>query len=186
MRDPSFERLTSARLVVRRFALDDAETFAAYRSDPAVARYQAWDCPYPVGEARRFIASLARAAPGTPGTWFQFAVSLAESGALVGDVALRTGEDGREGEIGFTFAVVHQGRGYATEAVRTVVRYAFQRLAIQRLFSRTDARNAPAQRLLERLGFRREDELRESVWLEGAWATELVYSLREPERKTAW
>jgi len=187
MQDPSFVRLECERLVIRRFASDDVEAFASYRSDPEVARLQDWDCPYPVSEARKFIASLDRLAPGTPGTWFQFAVSLASAGTLIGDAALRTGRtDARQAELGFTFARAHQGQGYATEAVRAVVQYAFANLAMHRVFSRTDARNSRAQRLLERVGFRREGELRESVWFKGEWATDLLYAQLEsdwrPER----
>src|SRR5688500_14637245 len=116
MEDPSFEHFTSRRLVIRRFASGDAEALASYRSDPEVARYQDWECPYPVSEAKKFIASLHHLAPGTPGAWFQFAVTLASSGTLIGDAALRTSRpDASEAELGFTFAAAHQGHGYATE-----------------------------------------------------------------------
>ena len=182
MQDSSFEQFTSRRLVIRRFASSDAETLASYRSDAEVARYQSWECPYPLNEARLLIATLHGLAPGTPGTWFQFAVSLVSSGTLIGDVALRTRKaDDRQAELGFTFATAHQRQGFATEAVGTVVRYAFEKLALHRVFSQTDVRNIRAQRLLERLGFRREGELRESLWFKGAWATDLVYAQLESE-----
>ena len=177
MEDPSFDHLTSRRLVIRRFAPGDAEALASYRSDAEVARYQDWECPYPIGEARNFIAGLDRLAPGTPGTWFQFAVGLASMGTLIGDAALRTSQaDACQAELGFTFAVAYQGQGYATEAVREVMRYAFVELKMHRVFARTDARNLRAQRLLERVGFRREGELRENSWFKGAWATDLLYA----------
>jgi aminoglycoside 6'-N-acetyltransferase len=177
MQDASFEQLRAERLILRRFAAEDAEALAAYRSDVEVARLQDWECPYPVGEASRFIASMATLAPGTPGTWFQFAVSVPPSPRLVGDVALHTPpSDARQAELGFTFARSHQGRGYAAEAVRTVVAYAFARLEMHRVSSRTDARNRRAQRLLERLSFRREGELREGVWFKDEWTTEILYA----------
>jgi RimJ/RimL family protein N-acetyltransferase len=182
MQDPSFEHLISKRLVIRRFASDDADALASYRTDGAVARYQDWECPYPISEARRFIESLHDLAPGTPGAWFQFAVSLRSSCTLLGDVALRTSQiDMGQAELGFTFASAHQGQGYATEAVRAVVQYAFGQLAMHRVFSRTDARNLRAQRLLERTGFRHEGELRESTWFKGAWATDILYAQLESE-----
>jgi RimJ/RimL family protein N-acetyltransferase len=177
VQDPSFALLATPRLVVRRFAGRDAKAFAAYRSEPDVARYQAWECPYPLVEAEKFVSSLEGLAPGTPGTWFQFAVGLAESGALVGDVALRTSRsDPRQAELGFTFASAHQRRGLAGEAVAAVLDYAFSRLAMSRVFSITDARNQPAQRLLERLAFRREIAFREPTWFKGAWASEVLYA----------
>jgi RimJ/RimL family protein N-acetyltransferase len=182
MEDPSFEDFLSRRLVIRRFASGDAEALAAYRSDAEVACYQSWECPYSLSEARLFIASLHDVAPGTPGTWFQFAVSLQSSGTLIGDVALRTRKaDSRQAELGFTFATSHQRQGLATEAVGAVVRYAFEQLALHRVFSQTDVRNIRAQRLLERLAFRREGELRESTWFKGAWATDFVYAQLESE-----
>jgi len=176
MDDPSFERLTTPRLLIRRFALADAESFAAYRSDPDVARYQDWESPCTVSAARQFISGLDRLAPGTPGAWFQFAVCLATSGALIGDAALGTGrDDGRQGELGFTFAAAHQGKGYATEALHAVVGYAFAQLAMQRLFARTDLRNVRAQRLLERLCFRREGKLRDALF-KGERVTDVLYA----------
>ena len=177
MEDPSFEHFTSRRVVIRRFASGDAEALASYRSDTEVARCQDWECPYPLDEAKRFIATLHHLAPGTPGTWFQFAVGLASLGTLIGDAALRTSQaDACQAELGFTFAVAYQGQGYATEAVREVVRYAFVQLKMHRVFARTDARNLRAQRLLERVGFRREGEIRENIWFKGAWATDLLYA----------
>ena len=91
--DAGFTELRTARLVIRRFALADAEAFAAYRSDPEVARYQGWDTPYAVDEAVAFISGLAD--PGTPGEWCQLAVTA--DGRLVGDVALYTDTDPRLG-----------------------------------------------------------------------------------------
>jgi RimJ/RimL family protein N-acetyltransferase len=180
MEDPSFAHLTSDRLIIRRFVAADADALASYRSDPEVARYQDWECPYPIDEAAGFIASLQNLAPGTPGTWFQFAVSLQSSGDLIGDVGLHTRQGaGRDGELGFTFAVAHQGHGYATEAVRAVVEYAFGQLAMDGIFARTDTHNVRARRLLESLGFEEQPELREHARFKGAWATDLVYARHE-------
>jgi RimJ/RimL family protein N-acetyltransferase len=44
--DAAFTRLTTDRLVLRRFHGDDLDPFVAHRSDPEVARYQSWDAPY--------------------------------------------------------------------------------------------------------------------------------------------
>jgi aminoglycoside 6'-N-acetyltransferase len=181
MEDRSFDKLHTERLVVRRFGFGDCEVFAAYRSDPELARYQAWEsCS--TEEARRFVASLREAAPGTPGSWFQFAVTLAPSGPLIGDCALRCRRtDPRQAELGFTFATAYQGQGYASEAVRCLLQYAFTTLALHRVFSLTDVRNVSAQRLLERLRFRREGQLRQSTWLKGEWVSELLYAQLEAE-----
>jgi RimJ/RimL family protein N-acetyltransferase len=177
MQDPTFDSIGTSRLVVRRFEPRDAATLAAYRSDPEVARYQGWDAPYTRDEADRFIASLAAATPGEPGQWFQFAVEIAPGGELVGDCALRCGrQDPRQAQLGFSFARAYQGRGLAAEALEALLDYSFTRLALHRVFALTDARNAPAQRLLERTGFRQEGRMEQASWFRGAWATEILYA----------
>lgn len=76
------------RLHVRRFAAGDAEAFAAYRADPAVARYQSWS-DYTLEEGRELIRSMRHVVPGTPGLWYQFALESRATGDLLGDLALK-------------------------------------------------------------------------------------------------
>ena len=121
------EHLETERLAIRRFADSDLEPFLAYRNDPEVARYQSWDsCTG--REATAMIEELKSEQPGTPGEWFQFAIELKETGALVGDCALKVEEDGRQAEVGFTLSREHQGKGYASEAVSRLLDYAFGQL----------------------------------------------------------
>jgi aminoglycoside 6'-N-acetyltransferase len=179
MSDPQFGELRTPRLVIRRFRAADAQALAAYRSDPQVARFQGWTAPYGVDEAAAFIAGMAEH-PGTPGQWFQFAVT---AGPLIGDVALLTDADPRLGRIGFTLAREAQARGYATEAVGAVLDYAFGRGA-HRIAADCDARNASSAALLERVGMRREGHLRASAWWKGEWTDELCYGILADEWAT--
>jgi RimJ/RimL family protein N-acetyltransferase len=166
LEDAVFAGLETDGLVIRRFQPSDAEPFSAYRNDPDVARHQGWELPYTARDAADFIASLTHLSPGRPGTWFQFAVAPAQSGALIGDVALRTTfEDPSQGEIGFSFAVASQGRGYAEKAVRSVIKYAFTTLGMRRVFAITDSRNTRAQNLLLRLGFQLEQKINDGALL---------------------
>jgi len=184
--DDSFCHLLTRRLEIRRFTLDDAEAFAAYRSEPAVARYQGWDTPYPLSSAQRFVQKLGGSHPGTPGEWFQFAVARREDGALVGDCAARPGvDDQRIVEIGFSLAGRHQGRGYATEAVGRLLGYLFGDghavRPVHRVTAGCDVRNTRSAALLERVGMRREGHLVESEWFKGEWTSEYRYALLRRE-----
>ena len=74
MPDHDFTMIETARLRLRRFRMEDLEALHAYRDDPEVARYQSWDSPYSLDDARAFIAEVMPDDPDTPGEWFQFAV----------------------------------------------------------------------------------------------------------------
>jgi len=182
MPDEGFTELTGPRVALRRFHPGDVVTFVAYRSCEQVARFQSWDAPYPREEGERFIREIARDHPDTAGEWFQFAVALRATGQLIGDCAAKPqADDPRQCEIGFTIAPDHQGRGYATEAVRLLVGYLFTGRGKHRITAYCDARNAASAALLERLGMRREGHLRESTWAKGEWTDDLVYGLLRDE-----
>lgn len=176
-----FGRIETSRLIIRRFRPSDAVALSAYRSDPEVARYQSWRDMTP-GKALLFIESLQASEPGTPGEWFQFALQEKSSGALIGDIGLRTAaDDPAQCEIGYTLAQAYQGQGFASEAVRAVLAYCFEPLDMHRVIAVTDTRNQPSIRLLERLGFRREAHFVQSYREETAWTDEYLYALLRAE-----
>ena len=178
MVDATFERLTSARLVLRRFRAEDIATFVRYRADPAVARFQSWE-NFTAADGEEFFAAMSRQHPDTPGEWFQFAIELTASGEMIGDCALHAlAASPREVEIGFTLASEFQGHGYATGAVARLLDYAFGPLAKERAIAITDARNMSSVAVLERLGFVRDSRPREPVLFKGERCEEYLYHLR--------
>ena len=181
--DTSFDRLLTPRLVLRRFAAADAGPFAAYRSEPEVARYQSWDAPYPVDRASAMIGFLAGHHPDEPGEWYQ--VAIAERAApdlLIGDCGFRPrAEEPLVVDIGFTLGPPAQGRGYATEAVGELLRCLFEDRGKHKVCADCDTRNEPSWRLLERLGFTREGTLRGGYRDGDGWWDEHLYGLLAAE-----
>jgi aminoglycoside 6'-N-acetyltransferase len=182
MPDDKFSEVHGERVTLRRFKLADAVPFAAYRSDPEVARYQSWEAPYPLAQGERLIRNMLRQHPDTPGQWFQFAVTLRATGELIGDCGTKPdAEDPRQAEIGYTIASQHHGSGLGTDTVRTLLGYLFEARGKHRVIASCDPRNTSSVRLLERVGMRREGHLRESAWFNGAWGDDLLFALLDRE-----
>lgn len=182
--ETGFDRLVTERLVVRRFRDDDLATFAAYRSDPEVARYQSWSAPYPEDAARRFLASLAGEHPDTPGRWFQFAVEERATGGHIGDLAAWTDPDEpRVAHIGVTMSPAVQGRGYGREAVTALIDHHLVTRGKHRVVADCDPRNVASARLLASVGMRQEAHHVASYWDEaaGEWTDELVFAVLHDE-----
>ncbi|MCR6487487.1 GNAT family N-acetyltransferase [Amycolatopsis sp. OK19-0408] len=171
--------LSTERLLVRRFTAADVPAFAAYRSDPEVARYQSWDTP--VENAEQLVADFAAAHESEPG-WFQYAVELRADHILIGDVGVRLDDNRMQADVGFTLAREHQGQGYATEAVQAVLDRLFA-TGLQRVSAECDTRNAASAHLLERLGFRWEGHRRRHTWLKGEWTDDALFGLLADERR---
>jgi len=143
--------ILTERLRLRRSEAADADTISAYRSDPEVHRYQGWERTDPEG-VREEIVEMGERRPGEPG-WVQYSVDELDSGRLVGDVGLSPADD-EHGviKIGYTMAPSAQGRGYATEAVRALVAYAFDVLEADVVRAFASAENIPSIRVAEKAG----------------------------------
>ncbi|HLM58551.1 MAG TPA: GNAT family protein [Pyrinomonadaceae bacterium] len=181
MAKPTFDTIETSRLILRRLADADLDTFLAYVNDPLVARYQTWES-YTEEQARDVIEQQKGLEPGRPGRWFTFAAELKEAKALVGHVSLSVKEaDPLQAEMGFTFARHYQGRGLAREAAECVLDYAFTVMGMHRVVAITDCENERSVALLGRLGMRREGHFIENVWFKGAWGSEYSYALLRRE-----
>lgn len=179
---PKIISLKTQRLRLRPFHEADLEPFAAYRSNPEVARYQSWNTPYTLEQAQAFYEEMQREQPGTPGSWYQLAVERLDTPSIIGDCYFHIfANDPRQAEIGFTFAPQHQRQGYATEAVRRLLGYLFGELNLHRVTATCDAENSPSARLLERVGMRHEGHFVENIWFKGAWGSEYLYALLQRE-----
>ena len=86
-------------------------------------------------------------------------------------------DEGTQGEIGFTFSQIYQGKGLATEAVKLILHHCFTALHLHRITATTDCENLKSIQLLERLKFRREAHYVENVWFKGHWGSEYVYAM---------
>jgi RimJ/RimL family protein N-acetyltransferase len=154
--DQRFEPILTERLLLRRSVPADAEAISAYRSDPDVSRYQGWDRTDVEG-IRTEIEVMSGRAPGDPGGWVQLSVELRSgpAGMLVGDVGLSPA-DGEHGviKVGYTIAPAFQGRGYASEAVRALVAFAFDGLGADVVRAYASSRNLPSHRVAEKAGLR--------------------------------
>ncbi|HEX5961019.1 MAG TPA: GNAT family N-acetyltransferase [Rhodanobacteraceae bacterium] len=148
-------------IVTGRLRLDaledaDAQALFGYRGDPEVSRYQGWK-PASVADTLRFIEGQQGVAPDTPGTWWQRAIRLRDSGELIGDLGLHFLDDATV-ELGISLAPAQQRRGYAREAVEVMLDFVFGGLRKQRVVALVDRRNFRSMRLLEGLGMHRRDQ----------------------------
>jgi RimJ/RimL family protein N-acetyltransferase len=180
---PPFLPVTTPRLVLRAFDPEDAEPFAAYRSDPGVSRYQGWSAPYPLADARHLIAEVSAMDGPLAGRWIQIAIEL--DGALVGDVAVGLDADGVVATIGYTLAPAHQRHGVGREAVDAVVVRLFDVTGVHRVEASLDPRNIASARLVEALGFELEGVAREVVRDGDGWADDARYALTA-DAHAAW
>jgi RimJ/RimL family protein N-acetyltransferase len=174
-----FRPIDCGAIQIRAFVEGDLPTFAAYRAEPEVARYQSWTT-YTYEDARRLFDTMQEHPFGTPGEWFQLAIASSDTDALLGDLAVHFIDD-EQVELGFTLSPAHQGKGVASLALREMVTYLFHTMKKHRIIATIDVDNVAARRLLEAVGFRQEAHFVENIFFKGAWGSEFQYALLASE-----
>ena len=112
------------------------------------------------------------------GSGARLAMDRVSDGSFLGWCSLtRWNPDYRSASLGYCLAEAAWGRGYATEAARALLQWAFDTLDLNRVQAETDTRNAASARVLEKLGFVREGTLREDCVVNGEVSDSWVYGL---------
>ena len=146
--------LRAERLTIQPLSLDDLDAFVTYRRDPSVALFQSWDTSYSSEQGRALIEGQAGVLLPAPGEWLQLAIHSINDGELLGDLALHRLDDPQlTFEIGYTLAPLHQGKGFAREAVARLLQFLGNEVGATKVIATPDRRNEPSIRLLTALGF---------------------------------
>ena len=75
----------------------------------------------------------------------------------------------------------YQGKGIATKASKLLLEYGFTELRLNRIYLYTEVENVPAVRLYERLGFRREGEIKNDLFVKGHFIDRYIYGITKAE-----
>ena len=172
--------LHTPRLLLRPFDDADANDLFELQSSADVLRF--WDSPpwCDRGRSERFIEACRQMAD--EGTGVRVAVDRADDGAFIGWCHLSTWNPvHRSASLGYCFTEAAWGHGYATEAARALLRWAFDTLDLNRDQAEADTRNAASARVLEKLGFVREGTLREDCVVNGEVSDSWVFGLLRRE-----
>jgi RimJ/RimL family protein N-acetyltransferase len=104
-------------------------------------------------------------------------------GFIVHFHVLHLGTGTKQLEIGYTLVPSERGKGYGTEALEIMVDYLFLSKDVMRIQAQTDQRNAASQKILERVGFKKEGTLRKNFFMRGEWTDDYIYSILREEWK---
>lgn len=105
--------------------------------------------------------------------------------ALIGDIQLAHIDwRNRKAELGYGLSrQEHRGKGYGTDAARTLIRYGFDHLDLVRIQASTLEYNVACQRSLEKCGFTLEGRERQAVYIGGKRWDRLIYGMLRSECK---
>jgi RimJ/RimL family protein N-acetyltransferase len=147
------DRLESERLLLRRPTVDDAQSiFERYANDAEVMRYLAWPRHQSIEQTLAFLTfsdSEWNKWPAGP-----YLIESRATGTLLGSTGFSF-ESPEEAATGYVLARDAWGRGYATEALATLMGLCEQ-LGLRRVYALCHAGHSASQRVLQKCGFELE------------------------------
>jgi ribosomal-protein-alanine N-acetyltransferase len=174
--DAAFPILETERLILRRPEISDASDVLVFRGDPIVQRF---DDPiiHTVQEAQAFINELLEEFRTQSG--ISWVMELKETRIVIGAFGLHHwNQYHRRAEAGYGIAHAYWGQGFASEALKAMLRYGFECMNLNRIYARTIADNHESVRLLERNGFTLEGTQRQHSWEDdGTFHDSAIYGL---------
>lgn len=147
----------------------DWESFLPIAADPEVMRYVMRGQPWDETQVRQFID--AEIASQTRHGFCRFAVRRKSDDQLIGFCGLKQPSQSGFVEIGWRLGRAYWGQGYATEAARQVVQFAFATLGLPRLVAFIQLPNLPSRWIAEKLGMQyraevlRDDGIRRACYV---------------------
>ncbi|WP_421856430.1 GNAT family N-acetyltransferase [Oricola sp.] len=142
--------LLTQRLVLRPPHIDDITDLAAIANDRRIAEMTSrMPHPYGIADARVYLESSIRAEH----EGYIYAITLAETGQLIGYCGLERRERSGGFEIGFWLGADYWGAGYATEAANALVDQAFRATSAERVHAVCRTVNEQSRNVIRKCGF---------------------------------
>jgi RimJ/RimL family protein N-acetyltransferase len=155
-------RIDSERLCLRQLEAEEARALLQGKADPE----RPWAAGYPMQGTLIAVEAFVRAIDNgaSPGPYGVYQLVRSSDQLVIGDIGFH-GPPDKAGSVtvGYGLAPGARGQGYATEALRAVVRWALRQPEVARVEADTTHANLPSQRVMERVGMRlvdRSDQLR--------------------------
>jgi [ribosomal protein S5]-alanine N-acetyltransferase len=176
-----FPSLATDRLLLRPFSARDGATVERLAGAHEVADTTLnIPHPYPTGGGADWIMTHADAWEREQG--FTLAICLRpEHDTPIGAISIQFSLLHAHGELGYWLGADHWGQGFATEASRAVMSFAFTTLALHRIQARHFTRNPASGRVMQKLGMQLEGIHRDAFKRWNVFEDVAVYAVLAPE-----
>ncbi|MBP0990524.1 MAG: GNAT family N-acetyltransferase [Oscillospiraceae bacterium] len=141
--------METERLIIRRFKKNDLKAFYEYAQNPNVGPNAGWKPHENIKESKKILSVLRKEKL----TW---AIILKDSEKFVGSVGLYNDKKRNCDDIkmlGYSIGEEYWGKGFAVEASRAVLNYAFTELNLNYVSAYHFPENVRSKRVIEKCGF---------------------------------
>ncbi|NEU09316.1 GNAT family N-acetyltransferase [Flavihumibacter sp. R14] len=174
--------LQSNRLRIRELALTDLLEIHQLHSFPETDEFNTLGIPANIGITESLLSGWIRQQNVNPRTTYIFCIELLETNRFIGLAAITLGKlNYKIAEVWYKIHPGCWGKGYATEALSTLIEFGFRDLGLHRIEAGCATGNIASIKVLEKVGMSREGSKRKILPIRGEWVDNYFYSILETE-----
>lgn len=154
--------IRTERLLLRGMKVGDCFDMFEYARLPEVTKFLTWS-PHPdVEYTKEYLETLSH--HYKLGSFYDWAVIYAENDKMIGTCGFtRFNLPNNSAEIGYVINPEYSGRGIAAEAARSVLKFGFEELGLNRIEAKFMVGNDASRKVMEKLGMSYEGVARSAV-----------------------
>jgi RimJ/RimL family protein N-acetyltransferase len=171
--------LEGEKVILRTIKKDDIDHWMRWYNDADVLKYFPPGVMYGVTwEGEEEFYNNARKSPDS-----KVYTIMTVEGKVIGIIALNNiNREWRNAAIGITIGEKDKwGKGYGADAMRVLVKFAFERMNLHRIYLHVSGLNQGGVKCYEKIGFKSEGVLREDRYLDGKYHDTLVMGILRGE-----
>lgn len=171
-----FPNMNSERLDFRSLHDDDVNEVFAIRSDKEIMKYIPRPLAKDLQDALDHIKMVQETIAKSEG--INWALTFKDSSKLIGIIGIyRISKADHRGELGYILLPEYHNQGIISEAIQTVLTYAFENIGFHSLEAIIDPDNIASERVLVKNGFVKEAHIKENVFWDGQYLDTIIYSM---------
>jgi RimJ/RimL family protein N-acetyltransferase len=171
--------INTKRLILRDYSETDIDDIHEYGSDPEVVKHMPFG-PNTHEDSQNYLNEVIVKQKEEPRIDYAIAVELKSEDKLIGGCRVNKVSE-REAHLGYILNQNYWGNGYATEAAKAMVEYAFTELGVHRVYADCHPENTASIRVLEKVGMVLEGRRRDYMIFHGEYSDTLLFSILERE-----
>ncbi|PKL83630.1 MAG: GNAT family N-acetyltransferase [Ignavibacteriae bacterium HGW-Ignavibacteriae-3] len=173
-------KLETERLILRKITSDDAADIFEYAHLPEVSEFLPWYSHQTIQDSLSFIKFAKE--KFEKDSWIIFGIEIKNEKKLIGSIDVRDWKgENNCADIGYVLSKKYWNKGILTEVLRSVIRFCFEELQLNRVEAHCEEENIGSWRVMEKCGMKFEGLLRQKVFVKERYRSMKMYSILKSE-----
>lgn len=175
--------LTTDRLVLRRFTVEDADDmYRNWASEDEVTKFLTWPTHSDPGQTKQLLTYFVGNYDNPD--FYNWAIEIKDTHELIGNISVVSiAENTSSAVLGYCMGTKWWGNGFMPEAGKTVIKYLFETVGFNRIAANHDKNNPKSGRVMQKIGMQYEGTLRSAGFCNQGVIDDVWYSILKDEYK---